>query len=99
MTELTSKAYLILTPEFGTYSGKQNAVRFNISGITKGKPSLKSGQTAVEISIVMDSAAFEEFIPTITAHISPSSLVMPVVEVVDQGINANGVAMRSTVKA
>lgn len=52
-----------------------------ICDMRKTKPSLRSGQAAVRIKLRIDSAVFENLIPTITAEIKASDLIEPTVEV------------------
>ena len=93
---LTSDVYLVLTPTFGRYSYNNNtAVSFAVSNMTKGKPKLSAGQTAVQVHLLVDAAMFSTFIPVINAVIEDQDLIYSDVVVVPNQINPNSIVGKS----
>lgn len=91
---LTSDVYLVLTPTFGRYNNNA-AVSFTVSNMTKGKPKLSAGQTAVQVHLLVDAAMFSTFIPVINAVIEDQDLIYPDVVVVPNQINPNSIVGKS----
>lgn len=53
----------------------------SIVEMRKNKPSMRAGQVAVRVKLLMDAKAFEQLIPTITAELQLADMIEPTIEI------------------
>lgn len=78
---IKTTGFLVLKPEHD-YAGKLRSV--DIERLTKTKPSLKSTEVAIQLSIIVEERLFEQFLPEVEVTLNSSGkLVTPKVEIVN----------------
>ena len=78
---IKTSAYLVLRPEH-SFDGKLRSV--DIERLTKNKPSLKSTEVAILLSIIVEERLFEQFLPEVEVTLNAAGkLVAPKVEILN----------------
>lgn len=77
MTKLDDRFYVVLEPSFGRIEdehGNRRATAFKATRLTRGRPSTRSGETAVRINLEVDGSLFESLIPIVNIELGERDL-------------------------